>query len=57
MATPGHIVSNDDRLHADDRIVFNVSGVTGEDTPFLEHYPYGFLVDGNKSTNATVHYL
>lgn len=57
MATPRHIVSNDDRLHADDRIVFNVSGVTGEDTPFLEHYPYGLLVDSNKSTNATVHYL
>ena len=54
-AVPRHIISADDRLDADDRIVFNVSDVNGEDTPFIDHYTYRLLVDGSKSTDATVY--
>jgi len=56
-ATPHHIINNVNHLFADDRIVFNVSGVAGEGKPFIEHYTYGLLADGNKSTNAAVHCL
>ena len=54
-ALPRHIISDDNHLDTDDRIVFNAINVVGQDTPFIENYTYRLSIDYSKSVDATAY--
>ena len=55
QAVPRHIISSNNRLSADDYIIFNASDVNPEDTPFLEHYTYRLSFNRTKALDANLY--
>jgi len=51
-AIPRHIISSNRRLDEEDRIVFNVNEVSGQDTPFLDLYTYRLSIDRSNARDA-----
>jgi len=55
QAIPRHIISDNNRLDANDQIVFNASAVSGQDTPFLEHYTYRLSLNRANALDVNVY--